>query len=173
MINKKRLIILYTLYFIALMWIILGRMNISEFCGKYRGVVLTPFTDEYFYTSKFAHDVCIIGNVLLFIPIGIYLPLFFREKKTFIRIVLSLLCIVFASLFLETMQYILEIGTSSSTDLIHNSLGGIIGVFIYEVLKRFVSNKIIDLINKWCIFILIFIDIFAIINTIINIKLYL
>ena len=61
----------------------------------------------------------------------------------------------------------------TTTDLIHNLIGELIGVIIYELLKRFVSESKLDLINKYTLYIIIPISAFAIINTLIHIKYYL
>jgi len=172
MINRKRLLITYLFYIIILIWFILFRLNIKEFCGKYNGISLIPFADKYNYTSYFARYACEIGNVISFIPSGIYLTLFFKEEKFLNRFLKSICYIFCLSLFLEIVQYFLVIGISSTTDLLHNSLGGLIGVSLYETLKKFVSTKRIDDINKYTLFIIIPLSIFAVINTLIHINLY-
>lgn len=173
MINKKRLLMTYIFYLIILLWVILFRLNIEQFCGKYNGISLIPFADKDFYTSTFARYACEIGNAISFIPSGIYLSLFFKKDKSTTRILKSICFIILLSLFLEIIQYILVIGVSSTTDLIHNLIGGLIGVIIYESLKRFVSEPKIDLINKYTLYVIIPISAFAIINTLIHIKYYL
>ena len=152
--DKKKIIRAFALYIILVIWIVLFRLNIPEYCGKYRGIVLVPFSDEYFYVSQFAKYVCIIGNVMLFIGVGIYSCLFFKEEKTIKRISFSFIVALLFSLFLEITQYICMIGTSSTTDLIHNSIGALVGITIYEVLKKYVSNKAINSINKYLIYLL-------------------
>ena len=53
--------------------------------------------------------------------------------------------IVGSSLALETVQYILSIGSSDITDLITNSLGGIIGISAYNlIIITFKKKKNID-----------------------------
>jgi len=172
MIDKRNLIKVFILYFVLLMWVILFRMNVADFCGKYNGIVFKPFSDEFNYTSDFARKVCIIGNILTFIPMGIYLCLFFKNRRFYKRVGFGLCFSLLASLFLEIIQYIFVIGISSMTDLIHNLIGGLIGICIYESLKFFVSDKVINNINKYTFFILIPIVAFALINTVINMNLY-
>ena len=50
--NKKRLIVTFILYCLLVMWIILLRMNIAQYCAKYRGVFLIPFSDNNFIAAK-------------------------------------------------------------------------------------------------------------------------
>lgn len=45
------------------------------------------------------------------------------------------------SLALETMQYVLAIGSSDITDVITNSAGGTIGIFLYAILRKVLKSK--------------------------------
>lgn len=101
MIDKKLLSRTFILYIILLSWVILFRLNIREFCGKYNGISLIPFEDKYNYTSSFARYACEIGNVISFIPSGIYLSLFFRDDNFIKRFLNSILFIFLLSLFLK------------------------------------------------------------------------
>lgn len=172
MINKKKLMCVYIFYCILLSWVILFRLNIAEFCGKYNGICYIPFEDKYNYTSSLAKFICEIGNVISFIPAGIYLSLFFKENQIINRVLKSICFIIILSLFFEVVQYILVIGFSSTTDLIHNTIGGLIGIVIYEVFRRYVSNEKINLINKVTLYFIIPLSVFAVISTLININLY-
>lgn len=55
--------------------------------------------------------------------------------------------IICTSLFFETVQFIFAIGASDITDLITNSLGGIIGVFIAIVISKVSAKNWIKIIN--------------------------
>ncbi len=76
-------------------------------------------------------------NVLIFIPFGILLsmlaPRMNLRNKFFI--------IFGTSLVLETMQFVLSIGSTDITDVITNTLGGIIGIALYALLLKVVKNK--------------------------------
>lgn len=74
--DKKLLIKTYILYIVLLSWFILCRLNIEEFFGKYNGISLIPFVDKDYYTSTFARYACEIGNVVSFVPAGIYLSFY-------------------------------------------------------------------------------------------------
>ncbi len=173
MLNKRILRITFIFYFILLAWLILFKGNVAQYCLKYHKICLIPFADQSSYGSKLAKYICDIGNFVLFIPAGIYFCLFFRNNKSYVRI-LSAIGLTFAlSLFFEVMQYVLVIGYSSITDIIENTIGGIIGIIIYEPLKNLVSNETINKINKYTLFVIIPLGVFVIINTIIHIDLYL
>jgi len=72
----------------------------------------------------------LIGNVIMFIPFGILVPVCFQRIKGIWKItVLSFL----ASLFIESTQLYTHTGLFELVDLINNTLGGVIGYFIYKL----------------------------------------
>lgn len=72
----------------------------------------------------------VIGNILIFVPLGGYLSLFRNKKKA----ISNLLLIAVASLLTEIIQGITHIGAADIDDLILNSLGGFIGILGYKLL---------------------------------------
>lgn len=70
------------------------------------------------------------GNVLCFVPFGFLSPFVFSKKQTFGRVLLAGLIF---SLFIETMQFLLETGVSDIDDVFFNSCGAAIGYFLYWV----------------------------------------
>lgn len=105
-------------------------------------VQLVPFETIYetffisggYYLSEVAH---IFGNVLMFLPLGFYLPLISRRvtglKQVFFFILVS-------SLLIEFMQLLLSfvVGPYRSVDiddLILNTLGGVLGYFLLQPFK--------------------------------------
>ncbi|MED3549643.1 VanZ family protein [Cytobacillus praedii] len=108
--------------------------------GEYRSINLIPFETIRSYIrvddgirTKWV-DVNVWGNVLMFVPAGIYLMIF-KE-----RAIKSFIVICSLSLGAEIIQYIFAIGASDIDDLILNSLGGLIGILIYLVLERILKN---------------------------------
>ena len=172
-INKKLLTGAFLLYVILLAWFILFRANVPEFCGKYRGIELVPFADKDNYVSATAKYLTQIGNVVLFIPAGLYFPLFLRQSRWPIRVAGSFALVLLLSLALEATQYALTIGLSSMTDLIENGAGGIVGIILYESLKKVTPAKRIDAINLGTIIVASPFCLVAIVNTLTHIHLYL
>jgi glycopeptide antibiotics resistance protein len=72
----------------------------------------------------------VVGNIIIFIPLGIYLPSFKKDK----RVLVNLIFIFSVSLFVETIQGLLGIGVSDIDDIILNCLGGWIGILGYKFL---------------------------------------
>jgi glycopeptide antibiotics resistance protein len=101
-----------------------------------RSINLIPFYSikEYIYGSsatikRFAFGN-VIGNIVIFIPLGAYLSLFKNDK----RVITNLLFIFIVSLFVEIIQGLLGIGASDIDDIILNCLGGLIGILGYKFL---------------------------------------
>lgn len=72
----------------------------------------------------------VIGNILIFIPMGIYLSLFKKDK----RLLGNLIILVLISTIVELIQWILGIGVLDIDDVILNSIGGWLGILIYKIL---------------------------------------
>lgn len=72
----------------------------------------------------------VLGNIVLFIPLGVYLTLFNRDKRTYKNV----LWVFLISLSVEIVQYIFKIGASDIDDVILNCLGGFIGIAAYRIL---------------------------------------
>lgn len=78
----------------------------------------------------------IIQNALAFIPYGLFIHVLWEETslpKQFIPIICT-------SLIFEIIQFVFAIGASDITDMISNSLGGIIGIAIAVSISK-VSKK--------------------------------
>lgn len=82
-------------------------------------------------------------NVLLFVPLGIFIPCLWDKYRTIKRTALLGLCV---SMIIEVLQ-IFTFRTSDINDLIANVAGTIIGYFIASVLIK-KSSKIENLKNK-------------------------
>lgn len=101
----------------------------------FRSVNLIPFND--IINGNF-NKLDIIGNVILFIPLGIYLNIINPTSK-----ISNNICIIIGtSLAFECIQYILGLGATDTTDIITNSVGGLIGIGIYTVIEKLFKNKV-------------------------------
>ncbi|MCS4465087.1 VanZ family protein [Clostridium botulinum] len=96
---------------------------------------MIPFYDIF---NGNYNSLDIWGNIILFIPLGIYMNIINKNNAIYKRIYK-----IFAiSLIFEASQYIFGIGASDITDIITNTIGGIIGIGIYMLIKRvFKENK--------------------------------
>lgn len=79
----------------------------------------------------------LLGNVILFIPLGFMVPVLFPKMDNIIKIVL--LAIVL-SCSIEVFQYIFSIGATDVDDVILNTIGAIVGYLIYIVCMKFLDT---------------------------------
>ena len=144
--NKKQYNLtkgLFVVYFLVLIWIILFKMVFSfEELGHIRQINLIPFGDSTIVNGKVELSE-IINNMIIFIPFGIYICML-KPKWSFVKKVLP---IFITSLVVEVLQFILAIGTTDITDLIGNTLGGIIGIGVFYVFLKLFKNKSFKVLN--------------------------
>ena len=133
--------VLFIIYCILLIWIILFKLSFStnEITNlvKVNPINLIPF---YYYNGTRNHLKEIIQNVIIFIPIGIYLKILNKNNK---QVILS--GFIF-SLVLEISQFIFKLGACDITDIITNTSGTILGLLGYLLLVKLFKNK--DKINN-------------------------
>ena len=75
----------------------------------------------------------VIGNILMFVPTGIILPIIFKRLNNIFKVTLSG---AFLSLCIEILQLPFPSRSSDIDDLILNTSGVIIGYIIYKLFKR-------------------------------------
>ena len=132
--------------------------------GEIQSLIYRIQTGEIFHRSILEPFL----NIVIFVPVGMYITLFQRNKRIFNTYLLSLAI----SFLIELIQLVTLIGGFSYLDIVTNVTGGVIGYFVYRILyneKRFHSLSIASII----VLILIApISVFSIINTVINIEFY-
>ncbi|KAA5540824.1 VanZ family protein [Adhaeribacter rhizoryzae] len=128
--------VLFIIYLIVLSWILLLKLGVRFSYMENRSVNLIPFGESVISNGKI--DVSeIILNVVIFVPLGIYIGLLF-DKWVFVK---HLLMIFLISALIEGLQYILAIGAFDITDIITNASGGIIGLMIFKATKKAFGNR--------------------------------
>ena len=73
----------------------------------------------------------IFGNILLFVPLGFFIPALFTGDGHY-HMGAILLCFVFSS-SVEIIQLYTRLGSCDVDDIILNTLGGIIGYILYRI----------------------------------------
>ena len=96
-------------------------------------ISIIPF--NFLFDRYDGWQINIIGNIAMFIPFGILLPIIFNR----FRVVSNILKLtVLMSVLIEVIQLILRRGIFETSDVIHNTMGGLIGFgffcFIYRLL---------------------------------------
>ena len=103
---------------------------------------LIPFRAAFDAYTELQHSnlnaliINLLGNILLFVPIGFMTLLLWRISKR------KALVIGFSiSLFIEICQFFFPRGTDID-DLILNTLGTFVGVILYSLISKIASNKL-------------------------------
>lgn len=151
---KEILMLCFIIYILLLYYIVTFQDN------NYGTNNFVPFKEIFRYnitSSLFIKNV--VGNILLFVPFGIFVTHYIKNKKIYPTIFLSIL----VSCSIEFAQ--MKIGrTADIDDVILNTLGGIIGYLISKSwtnvvnkLPRFMKNQIfLDILSLFIILIIIY-----------------
>ena len=136
--TSKLTLVLFIIYLIALFWILLFKLGVHfSYMGISRSVNLIPFSEPLILNGKIDFGEMIM-NVIIFIPLGIYAGILFKKwiigKKLFLFFLISLI--------IEVFQFILAVGVFDITDIINNTLGGIIGLMIYKGIEKIFKNSV-------------------------------
>jgi glycopeptide antibiotics resistance protein len=136
-IRSRHIIIGLLLLYTALLsyWMFFGFGRTTHITYSYN---LVPFSTikRFLYSKNIRYHLLIniFGNIAVFIPFGILLPLCLR--KTFIRIFTVFLAGV---LCMETLQLVCRRGTFDVDDIILNTIGFLLGWLFYLLGRRFIT----------------------------------
>lgn len=145
----KCLFIVYSIALIYILFLYGGRVgnqfNIKIFSKEhFERPNFIPFRTIISYLeSMFNHTINtniviknLLGNLLMFLPMGMALPVLFRKKFNKLwKIVLFVIGLVF---LIEIIQFITFTGSADIDDLILNTIGSIIGYGIIKI--KFLRN---------------------------------
>ncbi|HBF3389408.1 TPA: VanZ family protein [Clostridioides difficile] len=141
--SKKVTLGLLIFYLIALIWIIIFKLQFSfEYLPHIRNINLIPFGESVIVNGKMDLSE-IIQNALAFIPLGLFIHVLW-EQKSLLKQFIPIVC---TSLLFEVIQFTFAIGATDITDLISNSLGGIIGVILAITISKVTRKNWIQFIN--------------------------
>ena len=167
--HNKMTACLFAIYLFVLTWIVVFKMQFSiqdlHHFTNFRELNLIPFAGSVNKNDQIGMGE-IIYNVIAFIPFGIYISML-KPGWSFLK---KIVPIAGVSLLFEVLQFSFAIGASDITDLMGNTLGGMIGVGVYIVfckLFRTKANKILNVlasIGTICIFALVFLLIIGVIR---------
>jgi glycopeptide antibiotics resistance protein len=129
--------VLFAVYIIALFWILLFKLGVRFSYMGDRRVNLIPFREALSSNGRI-DGAEIILNIVIFVPLGIYAGVLF-ERWTFRR---KLFFTFLVSVLFEALQFIFGVGALDITDIINNTFGGIIGLMIFEVIKKIFNNSL-------------------------------
>ncbi len=123
------------LYLFTLLWLVLFKFSYDITAvvldHQARGLNLVPFS---------GHLREAVENLVIFIPFGLLLSINFQHI-TFWR---KLAFLFIFSVAFEVIQFILAIGITDITDVITNTAGGLFGLTIYELCRKYVDREKLD-----------------------------
>lgn len=162
--EKKITVALLAIYLLILSWIILLKLQFSfSDLDHIRQINLIPFGSSVITNGKVDFDE-IINNVIVFIPVGVYFTLL-MGNMSLLKITGSVFGI---SLTFEILQFIFAIGASDITDLINNTLGGIIGMILVYVSSVALKDKTHKSLNRIAIVCTVLIVVFLLLLLSVN-----
>lgn len=138
--NKKEFIFykeLFYLFFLVYILCLFQIVTFDDVSGYGTGFNLSPFKEIFRYelwSRRFFKNV--VGNVVLFIPFGIFSSMYTKIEKPHH----SFFLILFSSITIEVTQLLIG-RTFDIDDLFLNIIGGMIGFFIYFVINK-ISEKL-------------------------------
>ena len=128
---------LFVIYLLFLVWVILFKLGFSlSEIGTIKAYNFIPFHYEDGHNIG-VHFSEVRDNILIFIPVGVYLCLLFKK----IPLAGKAGFVFFVSLALECFQYVLAIGSFDITDLITNTAGGVAGIGAYLIGRTLIRDK--------------------------------
>ena len=139
--QKRAVYTVFGIYLILLAWLVLFKFatSLSEL-PSIRGINVIPF---YYDQETSVHLKEVLYNIIVFIPLGVYIQILKEDWKIAMKCMVAFL----TSFLFEAVQFIFAIGASDITDIIGNTLGGIIGIFFCILMKKITPKKYITIIN--------------------------
>jgi len=182
-ISKSYFYFTLALYILLLVWIVIFKANVSYFpirIAKTRAMSITERFMNGSYPFKNIIDCPPEGsipgrirehflNILVFLPLGILLPFAVKKRTSFFVPLIFIL----TTLAVEGFQLFTGIGGFDVTDLITNSLGGYIGMWLYDIVFSKMSGHVVNRLRFAVNMIFTPLAIFAICNTVIHFDYYL
>lgn len=134
---------LFAVYLLALVWLILFKLQFSiAVMDEGRVVNLIPLLGSFDDNGVIRFSEIRV-NILAFIPLGIYICML-KSKWSFAKKVLATVVLTLA---FEITQFIFAIGRADITDVLSNTLGGIIGIGSYALLSKVLKGKTNKVLN--------------------------
>lgn len=126
-------------YLLFLLWLVLFKSSVDVFSVilnyQTRGLNLIPFTD-----ASRGNLSEMVSNFVIFVPLGLLLSANFKRTNIWLRLVY----ILAFSVAVEVIQFVLAIGVTDITDVIMNSLGGLLGLMLYRFSSKHINDKKLD-----------------------------
>lgn len=144
--QKRSIVLISSLLFIIYISFMIYVLFISPYYNRAPGRVgynLVPFKTILHYIINFRYYTLenaltnLLGNIVVFIPLGFFLPIIFRLLR---RASKTIMLVLILSLAAETTQRLLAVGSFDIDDIILNTMGGIIGYLVFKFIYRRIKS---------------------------------
>ena len=137
--------LLFVAYCVLMLWLLFGQrwgtvvyeQNLAE------SINLRPFATVAMYWRLLKGNaspyyirhafINLAGNVIMFVPLGYFLPKIFEKLRKFWKTTLFSLCLIIT---VEAVQFFTMLGTCDVDDLILNMVGVILGYLLWRLFRR-------------------------------------
>ena len=131
--------LLFLLYVCWMLWLLFGQRWGENHTGELN---LQPLVTIRLFWRLLGHSdpalvrravINLVGNVVMFIPLGLFLPLVFRKLRKWHK---ALLCAALIITAVETAQLLTLVGSCDVDDLILNLAGSTAGYILYKIISK-------------------------------------
>ena len=138
---------LFLVYCACMLWLLFGQRIVPGLYDTYidrlrSNINLTPLKTLQLYL-RLTHSanpyyvrhayVNLIGNVVMFIPLGIFPPFIWRKMRSFPKVTAVGAAVIIG---VEVLQYVTLLGSCDVDDLILNLFGVVIGYGLWKVIGK-------------------------------------
>lgn len=138
--NRKRIRILGKILFVLYICFIIYFLIFSDWYGRtgvmqeyhYNLVLFQEIKRFWEYREQvglFAMFTNLLGNVVIFVPFGFFMPMASKYRSFFSTLFYSF----GLSLCVETFQLVTKVGSFDVDDLLLNTIGGVVGYIVFAV----------------------------------------
>lgn len=132
--------VFFIIYFIVLFYLLffseeMGR-TYSERGYHYNLILFREIKRFIIYRKILGYKAValnLLGNILAFMPFGAFLPLYTKRCR---KVWFTVLYSFELSLVIETLQLLFKVGTFDVDDLLLNTIGGLLGFFVYKIVMH-------------------------------------
>ena len=141
--TRTALVAMFVVYLVVLVWTVLWKLEVP-WTGGDTMVKLVPFVAAG--GAGASAPVEVVANLVLFVPLGIYLGLLAPRWPWWA----AAGTIAGASVALEVTQYVLAVGRSDTTDVIVNTVGGLVGLGLLALARHTLAARTATVMTQIC-----------------------
>jgi len=147
--TRPWLVALFAVYLVLLVWLVLWKLDVPWIgSGVRRTVKLVPFVATAQNGPSDPSEV--LGNVLVFVPFGVYLALLAPHRPWWRTWARALGSVALTSAALEVAQYVLAVGSTDISDVLANTAGGVAGLVLVALVRLVLRRRTTAVLTGLC-----------------------